>query len=897
MTEGTRVDRKPWKRTLPWAVALLLIVLVLPMATFGRNMLFRGGPAATSPDAAPVFSGGAPYVTRELFSLPAGDGPAQASVGVVPGEGQVSTVEVVAPSPDGDHVWVVDHPAGMTGARIQRFGTDGRLEGSFVSQPASTLFTPGVQGDLWAVRSSGSGQETLVHYRGDGAVAREYPMPEGLVVRSIAVDPDGEIWVQYEEWIVEPQTNNKAYSSTLTPIVQADGSPVPDVTPDKSADGAFLGADDRIYWPSTKPDKVTDNTYPPFVVIARDSKGERVTEYDIDDGGRPFAADAAGRVYTETLLVDPGQAPGASTIGDAAYSVVQVGVQGPGGERANLRFTRQPQMGLWAPTAWPTADGHLVSWRWEQGRLLILSSEPVGSEPLVADAAPKAADAQVFMAALPSSGDPYRARDAAERDLWQAVYSGLVAFDASLTAAPDLAEAVPRPGAGVSGDGLSVTWRLRSGREFHDGSPVTGDDVVATWEYLRGTSPLSASEPFPGFELIESVEADGQTVVVKLSRPFGVAPEAFFPYVLPRSVVKEAVGQSNGGLYSRPIGSGPYRVARWDSERLQLTKVGDTLAGLGVIDVVAASGEGARARYMGAAVPTVWSWVPEADVAVLQRDAVGSLALSRTGRWFGLVVNSEDGVVANKSLRTALLDTYPSSMVRDLYGLDGTTTVAPFGQDIPIDTYGSGKESASRLARALDAAGYSKIDKDNHRVAGGQWLRLRYSQTMRGPEQHETVSEVEGEYKKVVDSTKAILDWENGQHNFYAPVDCAGFLSRGRHQIGSGVFPGFLDAGWGSVFDPATTPSWSRPYGMGVTFSRDPELASLHERASRSYDAEVRRELGERILKKVRSLRLAYFDRPEVRPVAVLGVAGVDPAPFPAGLFHNIDSWTVEGER
>lgn len=896
MTEGMRVDKTAWRRVLPWATALIVLVLVLPMATFGRNMLFRGTPATEAQAAYPVFSGGVPYVTRELFSLPAGDGPGRASVGVGPAEGQVSTVEVVAPSPDGEHIWVVDHPAATSGARVQRFSIDGKLEESFVSQPALTLFTPGIRDDLWAVRSSGSGRETLVHYRADGEVLREYPIPEGLVCRSIAIDPDGEIWVQYEEWIIEPDTNNKAYSSSLTPIVQADGSPVPDVTPDKSADGSFLGADDRIYWPSTKPTRdIPDERYPPFVVIARDSKGERVTEYDIDDGGRPYAADAAGRVYTEARPKDPGQAPGASTIGDAAYNVVRVGVHGPRGERANLLFTRQPRMGQWAPIAWPSADGRLVSWRWDKGRLLILASEPADATPQVADAAPQAADAEVLMAELPLTGDPYRARDAVERDLWQAVYAGLVSFDASLTPQPDLAVAVPRPGEGVSDDGLTITWKLRDGRRFHDGSPVTGDDVVATWEHLRETGPLSTGQPFPGFDLIESVTADGQTVVVKLSRPFGAAPEAFFPYVLPRGVVSESVGLSNGGLHARPIGAGPYRVSRWDSKRIQLERVGDT--GLKVIDVVAAAGEGARERYMSAAVPTVWSWVPETDIATLQRDAVGSLIRSPTGRWFGLVVNTRDRVAANKGLRTALLETYPGSVVRDLYGLDETETVAPFGQPVPIDTYGIGGSAASRLARALDVAGYSKLDKDDHRLDGDQWLRFRYSQTMRGPERHETVSEVEAEYKRVVDSTKAILDWENGQHNFYAPVDGAGLLARGNHQIGSGVFPGFPDVGWGSVFDPADTPSWSHPDGMNVTFSEDPELARLHEKASRTYDVKVRRDLGERIVARVRALRLAYFDRPELRPVAAIGVAGVAPAPFPAGLFHNVESWTVEGER
>ncbi|RPJ19091.1 MAG: hypothetical protein EHM33_30845, partial [Chloroflexi bacterium] len=57
------------------------------------------------------------------------------------------------------------------------------------------------------------------------------------------------------------------------------------------------------------------------------------------------------------------------------------------------------------------------------------------------------------------------------------VFSGLVAFDPSLNLTPDLAERWD-----VSPDGTVYTFHLRQNARFHDGRPVTAQDVVYSWE-------------------------------------------------------------------------------------------------------------------------------------------------------------------------------------------------------------------------------------------------------------------------------------------------------------------------------------------------------------------------------------------------------------------------------
>src|SRR5512138_883636 len=67
------------------------------------------------------------------------------------------------------------------------------------------------------------------------------------------------------------------------------------------------------------------------------------------------------------------------------------------------------------------------------------------------------------------------------------VFSGLVSFDPSLNLTPDLAERWD-----VSPDGTIYTFHLRKNARFHDGRPVTAQDVVYSWE--RAASPALAYE-------------------------------------------------------------------------------------------------------------------------------------------------------------------------------------------------------------------------------------------------------------------------------------------------------------------------------------------------------------------------------------------------------------------
>src|SRR5215217_6030478 len=67
------------------------------------------------------------------------------------------------------------------------------------------------------------------------------------------------------------------------------------------------------------------------------------------------------------------------------------------------------------------------------------------------------------------------------------VFSGLVSLNPKLELTPDLAEKWD-----ISADGTVYTFHLRANAKFHDGRPVTAQDVIYSWE--RATSPGLASD-------------------------------------------------------------------------------------------------------------------------------------------------------------------------------------------------------------------------------------------------------------------------------------------------------------------------------------------------------------------------------------------------------------------
>jgi peptide/nickel transport system substrate-binding protein len=118
----------------------------------------------------------------------------------------------------------------------------------------------------------------------------------------------------------------------------------------------------------------------------------------------------------------------------------------------------------------------------------------------------------------------------------------------------------------VSPDGLTYTMHIRQGVMFHDGTPMTVDDVVYSMNRIRDAK-LGSYVAWMLASVADIKATDDKTVVITLS-----APDALFEYALASTaahVVNKAFVEKNGSKYGTPevgsIGTGPFKFAEWKS--------------------------------------------------------------------------------------------------------------------------------------------------------------------------------------------------------------------------------------------------------------------------------------------------------------------------------------------
>ncbi|MBV8370823.1 MAG: peptide ABC transporter substrate-binding protein [Candidatus Eremiobacteraeota bacterium] len=151
------------------------------------------------------------------------------------------------------------------------------------------------------------------------------------------------------------------------------------------------------------------------------------------------------------------------------------------------------------------------------------------------------------------------------------IHGYLLRVDADGKLIPDLALEVPaRANRGVSADGRTVTYHLRRGVRWQDGTPFGARDVV--FSFAAAMNPDNAVPDRTGFDHVRSVRAlDDHTVQVTLTHPFSPFVASCFtmaandPYaILPAHLLAGKHDLNRDPYNAAPVGLGPYKVERWD---------------------------------------------------------------------------------------------------------------------------------------------------------------------------------------------------------------------------------------------------------------------------------------------------------------------------------------------
>ena len=168
----------------------------------------------------------------------------------------------------------------------------------------------------------------------------------------------------------------------------------------------------------------------------------------------------------------------------------------------------------------------------------------------------------------PTIANPYLASGTKDVDISTLVLEPLANYDEEGKLVPRLAEEIPTvENGGVSENMTTITWKLKEGVLWSDGTPLTVEDFIFTHRYLCSLpSPESVCSTVPVGN-VDPVEGSPLSVRITFTAP------AIYPYtlfvgasspVLQKAQFADCVGEKAPrecrmeNLY--PVGTGPYRI-------------------------------------------------------------------------------------------------------------------------------------------------------------------------------------------------------------------------------------------------------------------------------------------------------------------------------------------------
>ncbi|RPJ24212.1 MAG: peptide ABC transporter substrate-binding protein [Chloroflexi bacterium] len=160
--------------------------------------------------------------------------------------------------------------------------------------------------------------------------------------------------------------------------------------------------------------------------------------------------------------------------------------------------------------------------------------------------------------------------NSADRAVNRLLFSGLIRFDEHGLPQADVAE-----GWGIMPDGTVYNFTIRENAIWHDGTPVTSDDVIFTIDMIKSTGSLYPQDIKDLWGKIEVTKLDEKNLKFTLSEPyvpfmdyltFGILPKHLLGSVTPDQM-------PNAEFNINPVGTGPYKFDHLIVDNGQITGV------------------------------------------------------------------------------------------------------------------------------------------------------------------------------------------------------------------------------------------------------------------------------------------------------------------------------------
>lgn len=194
------------------------------------------------------------------------------------------------------------------------------------------------------------------------------------------------------------------------------------------------------------------------------------------------------------------------------------------------------------------------------GAAAIAGTLSLGGRPGFAAGPQAGGTLRVGRAEEPDTLDPHKTTLSVSSMTMDQIYEPLARRDFDNTVVPGLAESWE-----FSNGNRTLTFKLKPGARFHDGTPLDADAVA--WTVARHLDPATASTSTFFLGPLDRAEAlDPETVAYHYTEPFvPVWVGLTLGYTAPMS--RAAVAEKGDRIGREPVGGGPFRLVSWSADR------------------------------------------------------------------------------------------------------------------------------------------------------------------------------------------------------------------------------------------------------------------------------------------------------------------------------------------
>ncbi len=202
--------------------------------------------------------------------------------------------------------------------------------------------------------------------------------------------------------------------------------------------------------------------------------------------------------------------------------------------------------------------------------VLLVTQEPGTTQVFAPQPAEGGIYSEALVGAISRLNPLLDLNNAADRDIDRLVFSSLIKFDARGVPVPDLAQSW-----GVTQDGTIYNISIRNNAYWHDGQPVTSDDVLFTIDYIKSDASLVPVSVREMWKQITINRLSDKMIQFKLPEPFAPFLDYLTFGVLPRHILEGTPADklAEAPFNLAPVGSGPYRFERLIVENGQVVGV------------------------------------------------------------------------------------------------------------------------------------------------------------------------------------------------------------------------------------------------------------------------------------------------------------------------------------